>query len=230
MKSKVFFRKFLSLYLWGNLMAMAVVVVLLCLGVKYGLEIYTHHGENIVVPDLKNMDYEKARQLLEQDGLRAVVSDSGYNKRLPANSVLAQNPGYGVKVKSGHTIYLTLNSPSSPAFALPDLVDNSSVREAEAKLRSMGFKLLEPRYVPGEKDWVYGILCRDRRVGVGDMVSIETPITLLVGSGMYEEEDVDVDYASPDNIVTDGGMGDVDEFEEVTAPPATDSGPATEEP
>ena len=45
MKAKEFFGKFCSLYLWGNLLAMVLVIVGLCLGVKYGLEAYTHHDD-----------------------------------------------------------------------------------------------------------------------------------------------------------------------------------------
>lgn len=224
MKSKTFFKKFLSLYLWGNLMAMAVVVLLLCAGVKYGLDVYTHHGESITVPDLRDMDYGKALRLIEQDRLRIVVSGSGYNKKMPANCVLAQNPDPGAKVKSGHIIYVTLNSLTSPTLPLPDLVDNSSVREAEVKLKGMGFKLLEPQYVTGEKDWVYGILCQGRRVGKGDMVPVEAPLKLLVGGGLHEDdyEDVGYDYDGPGGSETDtgGSAGEVDDFEEVTGPPA----------
>ena len=61
---------------------------------------------------------------------------------------------------------MTVNSPSSPTFAIPDIVDNSSVREAEAKLTAMGFRLLPAQQVEGEKDWVYGIICRGRRVSM----------------------------------------------------------------
>lgn len=217
MKSREFFGKFLSGFLWGNILAMIIVVVLICVGVKYGLDIYTHHGEGIPVPNLKNLTYEKARRLLEQDGLGIVVSDSGYNKMLPADCILAQTPGYGSKVKAGHTIYVTVNSPSSPTLPLPDLVDNSSMREAEAKLTGMGFRLLDPQYVPGEKDWVYGIVCRGRRVNKGDRISIETPLTLLVGSGMYDEEDEDISYTDPEYDT--GESGDTDDFEEVAEPP-----------
>ena len=37
MKAKEFFGKFTSLFLWGNLLAMALVVLVLGLAVKYGL-------------------------------------------------------------------------------------------------------------------------------------------------------------------------------------------------
>lgn len=221
MKTKVFFGKFLSAYLWGNILAMMLVVVLLCLGVKYGLNVYTHHGENIPVPDLKNMSYVKAKALIESNGLRVVVNDSGYNKMMPAGTVLAQSPDKGSRVKQGHTVYLTINSLTSPMFAIPDLADNSSIREAEVKLKAIGFRLLEPQYVTGEKDWVYGILCNGKHVFRGDMVSIETPLKLVVGSGMYEDEDVDIDYSEPDPYTDEP---ETDEFEEVTAPPAEIAG------
>ena len=221
MKTKEFFGKFVSAYLLGHLAGMAVFIVLVCFGVKYGLEWYTHHGEGIEVPNLENMLYANAHTLLDQKGLNIMVTDSGYNKKLPANCVLAQNPGPGTLVKSGHTIYVTVNSPSSPAFAIPDLVDNSSYREAEAKLAAMGFKLLPPKLVPGEKDWVYGILSRGRRVSTGDMISTDTPLTLMIGSGGYDSEDMEVDYIEPeyrlgeDDAEVTGPYEERDDFEEI---------------
>ncbi len=222
MKTKDFFGKFFNGYLLGNLIAMVLVIVALCLGVKYGLEWYTHHGEGIKVPKIEGMTFTDARSLILEDGLNILVADSGYNKKLPANCVLAQNPGPGTLVKSGHTIYVTVNSPSSPTFAIPDIVDNSSYREAEAKLTAMGFKLLPPKLVPGEKDWVYGILCRGRRVASGENISIETPLTLMIGNGEYDTDEIDLDYIEPeyrlepDEVEIGGTYEGRDDFEEVT--------------
>ena len=216
MKTKEFFGKILSPFLLGNLLAMAVVIILLCLGVKYGLEWYTHHNEGIKVPKVEGMIYSHAIMLVEENGLRIMASDSGFNKRLPANCILAQSPGEGTMVKAGHMIYVTVNSPSSPSFPIPDVIDNSSYREAEAKLTAMGFKLLPPKVVMGEKDWVYGIISRGRRVSTGDMVSIDSPLTLMIGSGMYDQEDEELDYVEPEYRQMMGE--EVDEFEEVTEP------------
>jgi beta-lactam-binding protein with PASTA domain len=219
MNAKEFMGKIASHYILLHLFAMAVVIVLLCVGVKYGLDLYTHHGEGIEVPELKGMTYLKARLLLEEEGLNIVVSDSGYVKTMPADCILAQTPGLGTKVKSGHTIYVTVNSPSSPTFAIPDIVDNSSYREAEAKLMAMGFRLTPPQEVVGEKDWVYGIVCRGRRVSNGDRVPIDYPLTLMIGKGNYDEmegvEFVDPTY-DPDMI--DQQPSDMDDFEEITTP------------
>lgn len=216
MESKEFFGKFKSKYLWGNLLAMAITVVLLCVGVKFGLDIYTHHGEGVPVPNITGMTFNNAANLLDRNGLRIMVSDSGYNKRMPADCILAQSPGEGTSVKMGHTIYVTVNSPSSPTVAIPDIIDNSSVREATAKLTALGFKLLEPKIVTGEKDWVYGLLCRGRRVSAGDRISIDLPLTLMVGNGEYEDIGPEMDYGEPVEINSDQSA--VDDFEEVTMP------------
>jgi beta-lactam-binding protein with PASTA domain len=216
MRTKDFFRKIVSPFLLGNLLAMAVVIVLLFLGLKYGLAWYTHHNEGIKVPKVEGMIYSNALLLMEENGLRIMVTDSGYNKRLPANCILAQSPGEGTMVKEGHMIYVTLNAPSSPSFAIPDVIDNSSYREAEAKLTALGFKLLPPKVVMGEKDWVYGIISRGRRVSTGDMVSVDSPLTLMIGSGTYDQEDEDLDYVEPEYRRMLGE--DVDEFEEVEEP------------
>ena len=211
MKAKDFFSKFKSLYLWGNLLAMVLVVVGLCFGVKYGLKVYTHHDENVVVPNLMRMSASDARRLLAEKGLELMVADSGYNKQLPADHILVQTPNPGMKVKLGRTIYVTVNSPSSPTFPIPDIVDNSSYREAEARLTALGFKLLPPKRIMGERDWVYGILCRGRHVNTGDQVSIESPLTLLIGNGQYGDEE-DIDYVDSESGI------DGDEFVIVTGP------------
>ena len=225
MTTKEFFGKFWSLYLWGNLLAMMLVVLGLCFGVQYGLEWYTHHGEGIVVPKLVNMTSKNARLLLEENGLELVVTDSGYNKRLPADCILAQSPGEGMMVKKGHFIYVTVNSPSSPTFAIPDVIDNSSYREAEAKLLALGFKLLPPKRILGERDWVYGILCRGRQLSPGEHVSIDSPLTLLVGNGQYGDDD-DIDYMEPDFTYPEETLGDddmEDTFEEIKEPEYSDN-------
>ena len=213
MKVKEFFGKFASKFLWGNLLAMLLVIILLMFGVNYALKLYTHHGEGIKVPKIEGMLYNNARSMVEAEGLNIMVNDSGYNKKMPADCILAQNPGPGMMVKSGHTIYVTVNSPSSPSFAIPDVVDNCSFREAEAKLMALGFKLQPPQFIPGEKDWVYGILCKGRRVSTGDQVSIDTPLTLMVGSGTYDSDE-EIDYVEPEyRMMLEGG--NTDEFEEI---------------
>lgn len=186
MNAKKFFGKLLSKIIWVNLLAMFLVVVGAVVGVAIWLSSYTHHGEEISVPDLEGMTMKSAEYLLSQDGLMLAVSDSGYNRRLPAGTILAQTPQEGKKVKQGRTIYVTINSPTSPTVAVPDIMDNCSVREATAKLTAMGFKLLEPKLVDGERDWVYGVMAHGKELKAGERLSTEEPLTLVIGNGKYD--------------------------------------------
>lgn len=76
MTSSEFFNKFKSKYLWGNLFAMGVVVALLCVGVKFGIELYTHHGEAILIPDIRYKSFADAERILDDAGLQIEVTDT----------------------------------------------------------------------------------------------------------------------------------------------------------
>ena len=222
MNPSEFFRKFTSRYLWGNLCAMAVVGALACLGVKFGLDAYTHHGESIPIPDVRHKTFADAQYLLSEAGLQVVVSDTGYVRNLPPDCILEQSPAPGERVKSGHIIYVTVNASHTPTLTVPDVIDNSSLREAMAKLTAMGFKLAQPEYVDGEKDWVYGITVRGHHVVAGDKVSVNDFLTIQVGNGQRDSTE-DINYIdAPEPVAGDDGFGeesgDVDEFHEVHAP------------
>lgn len=216
MKSSDFLNKFKSKLLWGNLLAMFVVAILLCIGAAWWLNSYTYHGMGIVVPDLTKMNISRAQKLLEEQGLQVIVNDSGYNRQLPGDCILAQSPVAGSKVKTGRAVYVTVNSSSSPTIALPDVVDNCSEREAEARLSAMGFQLTEPKRIHGEKEWVYGIISRGRHVATGDRVSTDYPLTLVVGDGMYDVGDSAIDYV--DGVPETPAESEIDDFEVVNEP------------
>ena len=58
MTIKDFFSFRQNRFFWANILAMAVVVVGLLFGVLKGLDIYTRHGEAVIVPDVKGMGVE----------------------------------------------------------------------------------------------------------------------------------------------------------------------------
>ena len=64
MKSSDFFGKLTSKYIWLNLAAMAAVLVVLAVGVKFGIDIYTHHGEAIPIPDIRRKSFADAKHIL----------------------------------------------------------------------------------------------------------------------------------------------------------------------
>ena len=174
-------------FFWLNITAMIIVLIGGIWGTLTWLDVYTHHGQSHIVPDVKSQHIAQAQTLLESKQMKAVVIDSNFVKGLPAGVVLDQTPAGGARVKENRTIYLTINTLEVPKIKLPDLIDNSSVRQAAAKLKAMGFKLTEPELVPGEQDWVYGIKYRGRELQSGESIPHEALLTLCIGSTAMQD-------------------------------------------
>lgn len=183
MTIKDFFSFRQNKYLWVNLIAMIIVVAGLLFGTLKGLDIYTRHGEAMVVPDVKGMSVGEAERIFSNHNLTCVVSDSTYVKNLPAGCILEYNPSAGQKVKEGRIIYLTINTLNVPLQVVPDVADNSSLRQAEARILASGFKLAEIQYMSGERDWVYGVKYNGRLLTMGEKVPMGATLTLMVGDG-----------------------------------------------
>ncbi len=194
---------------------MAAVIVLLILGTNVAMNIYTHHGESIEVPDVKKHSYEASLKVLEDLGFEVVINDTGYVKNLPPGTILDQLPLPGTRVKSGRIIYLTINATDSPTLVLPDIIDNCSLREAMARLTALGFKLGPPQEVPGEKDWVYGILVNGKNVSAGDRISIESKLIIQTGNGQRDAADsvymMDRHYDYEENETYEGNEGSTEQ-------------------
>lgn len=183
MTVKEFFSFRQNKFFWVNLIVMIAVVTLLLFGALKGLDIYTHHGEAVVVPNVKGMGVAEAEKIFRNHKLVCVVSDSTYVKNLPAGCILDYNPAMGQKVKEGRTVYLTINTLSIPLQDVPWVADNSSMRQAQARLLALGFKLDENEYVPGEKDWVYGVKYKGRMLDENEKVPVGSLLTLMIGDG-----------------------------------------------
>lgn len=193
MTGKEFKQKIFSPILWGNLLLMLLVTIALGIGIWIWLDKYTHHGEEIIVPQLEGRLIGDAEYTLEMLDLEAVIIDSTYDHKKPSGAIMVQLPKAGSKVKSGREIYLTINSKNSPMVAMPDIADNCSMREAQDRLRQLGFRIGPVEYKDGDKDWVYGVKCQGRTVIAGQRVPTDAVITLIVGKGVTEEEEFDYD-------------------------------------
>ena len=194
MDTKKILKKFLSPVVWGNLLAMGVIVTALIIGTMYFLSSYTRHGESIEVPDLRGMKLESALMKLEALELKGMVTDTGYVTSQPPYILLDQSIAPGKHVKTGRTVNLTINANGARPMAIPDLANNTSVREAEARLRTLGFTLTEHRLISGDRDWVYAVKVRGRDVKAGEKIPIDLPITLVVGRGTEEDFEAGEDF------------------------------------
>ncbi|MBP3713909.1 MAG: PASTA domain-containing protein [Phocaeicola sp.] len=175
-------------FFWLNIGAMILACFLIILGTLYWLDFYTMHGEAVVVPNVKGKLYNEAEFSITKQKLKVVVIDSSFVKGIKPNTILEQNPDGGMKVKEGRIVYLTINTDKEPMITIPDIVDNSSYRQAEAKLRSLGFKLTAPEMIAGERDWVYGLKFMNRNISAGEKIPSESTLTLQVGNGSSTAE------------------------------------------
>ena len=178
---------------WLNLIAMPIVVIGIIFGVLHCFDDYTHHGQSIIVPNVKGLPLKQAEAEFGKKNLRTVVVDSNFVKGMPAGAVLDQKPASGAKVKTGRTVYLTINTAEMPKVAIPDIIDNSSYRQAEARLRALGFKLTAPEIISGEKDWVYAVKYLEKELTNGEKIPRESVLTLIIGNDEMKANSLSTD-------------------------------------
>lgn len=189
---------------------MVVVLAGVLFGVLAALDAYTRHGEAVVVPDVKGLSLAEAQTMFADRGLNCVVADSSYVKNLPAGCILDYSPTAGQRVKEGRMVYLTINALDIPLQEVPDVADNSSVRQAEARLLAAGFRLTNNDSIPGEKDWVYAVKYRGNSLEIGAKVPMGAILTLVIGNG----EEAPADSLQVDSLDVPQVQGEVLEEED----------------
>lgn len=172
---------------WINIAAMALVVLVVLFLTFRWLDKYTQHGQFVVVPDVTQLQEEDAISVLKQNNLVGVSADRSFVKGIPEGQVVQQRPAGDAKVKAGRTIYLTLSSGTQPLVMVPDVADNSSLRQASSQLRAAGFKLTANDTIRGEADWVYKVLYDGREVTPGEKIPEGSTLTLVIGNGNHAD-------------------------------------------
>lgn len=199
MKIKDFFSFSKNRIFWLNILGMIVFVVAVIFGTLKWIDIYTRHGKSVIVPNVVGMPAQAAAETLTRNRLEATVIDSSYVPNAQPGSVVDQRPVAGAKVKEDRLIYLVICTANMPTHTIPDVIDNSSAREAAARLQAVGFSLTENEYIAGEKDWVYGVRYKGHDLTSGDKVPIKAELTLVVGSGEITQPQDSIDVTLPEN-------------------------------
>lgn len=152
------------------------------------LDVWTGHGEEIVVPDVQGMKYDAAAEKLISEGFTVEIADSVYNSKVGPGVVVDQNPHKDTRVKPGRLVYITINAFTPKTVTVPRLTDISA-RQARVILNGLGIKNVREDTVISEfKDLVLGARYNGRRLMAGARVPINATIILEVGKGWDEEE------------------------------------------
>ena len=172
--------------IWNNwivrnvVLAVAAVLVVVTL-VSVFLNLGTQHGREIEVPDFTNMSWAEARKAASDRGVRVILADSVYVKRLKPGVVYLQTPEAGAHVKRGRRIRLTTNTLVPKEVEMPSLV-GYSMRQAKAELARHGLTLGRLIYT---RDIATNSVLRQQRGGVdikpGTVLASGTTINLVLG-------------------------------------------------
>lgn len=176
-------RKFLTSFWTLHVAGMIAFLAVALTATFWWLDAYTRHGQEVKVPNVCGLTSTQAIKALLDAGLQAEIADTGYVHASAPGIILAQSVAGGTSLKEGRLINLTVNSPHAPFVTLPDLADNSSLREAEQRIRAIGLKLEATEYIDGEKDWVYDVKVNGQSRPAGSRISGEARVTLVAGNG-----------------------------------------------
>jgi beta-lactam-binding protein with PASTA domain len=172
--------------IWDNwivrnlILAVAAVLVFVTL-VSIFLSLGTQHGKEIEVPDFTNLTWSEARKVASDRGVRVILADSVYVKRLKPGVVYLQTPEAGAHVKRGRRVRLTTNTLVPKEVEMPSLV-GYSMRQAKAELARHGLTLGRLIYT---RDIATNSVLHQQRGGVdikpGTVLASGTTINLVLG-------------------------------------------------
>lgn len=197
MSKKAKTKKPLSDSILFNVLAIGVVGILLVILTLLFLNIYTRHGQNIVVPELQGLQASEAKAMLKSKGLTVEIVDSIYRSDAVPGSIIDQTPKPNNRVKEGRSIYITIHSYNPQQISIPDLVDYSS-RQALSLLNSIGFTDIRVVEMPAQySGLVLSVEYKGRKLLADETVPLGHPLTLVVGK-IIDQDSLDFNQ---DNLI-----------------------------
>lgn len=171
---------FSKAFLIQLVIAIALTVILCFVALEW-LESSTNHDQRIVVPSLSKKSLDDAKAVLGDKTLRLEVQDSAnFNPDFPRFSVIDQNPAPGSMVKENRKIYVTLNPSGYRKITVPNVVQKTR-RQAEPKLKALGFRIGSITYKPHMSSMVLEMRSKGKKIEPGDQLMKTTTIDLIVG-------------------------------------------------
>ena len=181
-----------GLIFWINILLMLTLLIGIPVGAFSLLDVFTHHGETIEVPNVRDMSLARAKSLLTSKGFVVVVSDSIETQEVHPGAVYEQLPKAGSEVKTGRIIYLVTRYQNEALVEIPKLVGEHSYRESKIILSNLGFRFTPDSIVEGmEEGLLIGVYQGRKRLYTGDKVPKVKPLTLYVGGGIIDSIELD---------------------------------------
>lgn len=178
---------------YAILINLLIIIAVAVAGVAiayFSIAIFTKHGEEKKVPQVENMTYTQAIEILHSEGFNVDIRDSLYRDDIKPGYVIEQFPRPNSVVKPGRKIFLYINAvhpkevimddgPDKTALALRDW----SPRQARARLLELGFKNVRTDTVLGEIDRVVKVLANGKPVYQMQRVPVNAPVVIQISNG-----------------------------------------------
>lgn len=174
--------------LWVNILAALAIVLLLVLLFFGSLSWLTGYGKYEKIPVVTGQDVTAATKILQDKGFDVSILDSVYVDSIAKQAVIRQSPEGDAVVKSGRTVYLTVNRSIAPQVEMPNLA-GFSIKSAEMYLQSLGLKLGYVTFKPDiARNSVLEQLYNDQPIAPGTRIPIGGVISFILGSGVGGSE------------------------------------------
>lgn len=155
------------------------------------IDIFTLHGQEVKVPDVRYINVEQAMAKLDSAGLHYEV-DSIFTEDYSPGYVIDQSVAPGSMVKPRRTIYLTYNMFAPPQYVIPEDITDMPGADGMTLLRSRGFINIFTDTVPSDKQGLIVQVSVDgRQVAPGVTAKANARITLSIGDGSMDTQEYD---------------------------------------
>lgn len=179
-RSKLFFK---------NLGLVILTYILLVGGTLFYLEVRTHHGEKIAVPNLLGKHISKIDYLLDDSGLEYVLIDSIYRPEFRNGTIVKQFPEptsqSHIFVKSSRIVEVSVSK--KVRFVSVPILLNKSRRYAESILRNKGLRFKVSFKKSKDVGAVISQKYKNRMMRDEVKLPYGSVIHLVIGKAMTEE-------------------------------------------
>ncbi|MDO4511943.1 MAG: PASTA domain-containing protein [Bacteroidales bacterium] len=181
---------------------LVMITMLACLYAGYiSLDIFTDHGNQTKVPDVRWKLIDQAIEILEDAGLNYTI-DSIYNEDYAPGVVTDQTPNAGSSVKFASPILLTMNCLFPPQVEIPKDITEMAGTDGVTTLKTLGFKHVTTDTVPSDMaGLIIAVKVNGHSVAGGTKAALNAKIVISIGDGSVETIEFDPLGAERDTLI-----------------------------
>lgn len=196
---------------WGFHLTLALLItVLLVLLLDFSLKKFTHHGDEVKMPNYVGKCYTDLMNSASEDFTFEVSRVKIFDESKPDGTVVKQEPLPGENVKHGRKVTLTVTTATPRTVKMPQLAGNITLRQARHILEDSGLEV--GTVVETESDSPGLVL---------QQYSEKTGKVIAAGTDIKQGEKIKLEVGVPRRNPVDSGS-DGDAFDDTEVAPQVD--------